>query len=944
MRDSDRNDGRYQLAEEGEKSSGWRRYWWVSWAFPVVGLVSVVWFLVRVLPKPSRSTYPCQRVAMPLASGFVVWLLGTVGSALAYRHGTVLYRRSRLGKALVCLAIAGVAGIVAIAHMPETPVVAEDGLPINTPIGQGRGIFPGRVVWVHDANATDWGGYYSPEYWYEPQCTDRAVVETMLSNSIRALAGEATDAGAWDAIFRYYNQQRGKGDVGYQAGEKIGIKINLTTCNAANSGCSPTDYNKPAWSMNNIDNSPQLTLALLGQLVNEAGVDPCDISLGDPTCLTPNFFYNMVQGEFPDVHYIDNSGGSGRQRVEYSKVKLYWSTPEADGTTQDYIPESYAEAEYFINFAILKGHSAGITLCGKNHYGSMIRMPTGQERDGDLVYSEDGVNDYYSLHWSLPNSYWSPGIGNYRSIVDLLGHEELGGKTVLYLIDGLFGGYYFDAYPYKWHTPPFNNDWPSSIFVSQDPVAIDSVGYDFLLAEWPVIVSGGVEEQGSLRSGAQDYLHEAAEADDPCSDTFYDPERDGVRMTSLGVHEHWDNPTAKQYSGNLGDSNGIELVALSEEALQENTRGDFVVSLIVVQEGQEKIAKDAVIGVRVTVSNVGGAMADAGRLSVWLDEPGEGDCGSFDRSGRADVGILARGESVEVTFNALRVRSLGDKTFRAFVDEGCLTAESDETNNQATQTYSVVEALADFAITDVSVSWGGADLLEGGTFDVDVTVENQGVVAGDAGSLALWLDKAAAAGCAESGDASVQVGALGMGESSVLSFTDLPAGGAGAKTVRVFVDSDCASAELDESDNQSTAAYQVAAVEELPDILILNRCVLKKGKNDVNEGRFTMTGGSLNISEASFLAADEIAVSIFNESDEALVFEEVFLREAGEYKPGNKGRDGKYTVTEPVKMKLDLDKDSFSISAKGVDLSAWDEGSVIFEIEIGDDYLGVGDN
>lgn len=58
------------------------------WLFPVAGLLSLIWFLIRVVPKPSRATYPCQRVAAPLASGFVVWLAGLLGSALAYRKAS----------------------------------------------------------------------------------------------------------------------------------------------------------------------------------------------------------------------------------------------------------------------------------------------------------------------------------------------------------------------------------------------------------------------------------------------------------------------------------------------------------------------------------------------------------------------------------------------------------------------------------------------------------------------------------------------------------------------------------------------------------------------------------------------------------------------------------------------------------------------------------------
>jgi hypothetical protein len=58
------------------------------------------------------------------------------------------------------------------------------------------------------------------------------------------------------------------------------------------------------------------------------------------------------------------------------------------------------------------------------------------------------------------------------------------------------------------------------------------------------------------------YLHEAAQANAPPSGTVYDPEGDGIRLESLGVHEHWNDPALKQYSRNLGTGNGIELVAL----------------------------------------------------------------------------------------------------------------------------------------------------------------------------------------------------------------------------------------------------------------------------------------------------------------------------------------------------------------------------------------------
>ena len=550
-------------------NGGANRWWkrngfWIRWAFPVVGLASLVWFLVRVVPKPTRAAYPCQRVAGSLAGRFLVWIAGAIGSVFAYRRGKQLFAYSRLGKAALCFAVAAVAGIIAIERTPERWADAADGLPVNVPIGEARGIFPGRVVWVHDPNATNWTDSGATPYWYESQCTDQTVVTQMLEDTILALAGRDNLADAWDAIFRYYNIERGKGDVGYVAGEKIGIKINMTTCNAGHESPSHT---KSSSRLGWIDNSPQMTIALLEQLANEVGVDPCDISIGDPTCMTPNYWYNRVQGQFPNVQYFDQLGGEGRIRVEYSPVEFYWSTPAAVGTRQDYVPDHFAEAEYFINFAVLKGHSSGITLCGKNNYGSLIRMPTGWERD--LVHSHaEGSNGYYSMHYSLPNniSGWSPGTGHYRAIVDLMGHEELGGKTLLYLIDGLYAGYYWDSRPRKWTSAPFNNDWPSSVFASLDPVAIDSVAYDFLLEEWPRVTTGGTGPMGDLGGGGEDYLHEAALANDPCSGTFYDPDHAGdvVRLESLGVHEHWNNAGDKEYSRDLGTGDGIELYIPSE--------------------------------------------------------------------------------------------------------------------------------------------------------------------------------------------------------------------------------------------------------------------------------------------------------------------------------------------------------------------------------------------
>jgi len=427
------------------------------------------------------------------------------------------------------------------------------------PQGAAKGIHPGRVVWVHAPEATDWAGYGSSEPSWQSNHTDLATVEEMVSQAVRQVTGEAADASAWDALFKDFNATHGQARRGYRAGEKVVIKINLTACNARGEQVDPVTYEKKPAVMNTIDNSPQMLLALLRQLVYVAGVAPGDISLGDPTGLFPSFMWDMLHPEFPEVHYFDNLGGAGRSRTEFSSVPIFWSTTNADDKLPDYLPAPFTEADYLINFAVLKGHAAGVSLCGKNLYGALLRCP-----DGYL--SGTGMQDYYDLHLSLPCAGWSPGLGHYRALVDLMGHPRLGGKTLLCLIDGLFAGYYWDSHPYPWKSAPFgdgtHSDWPSSLFASQDPVAIDSVAYDFLLNEWPAIVQSGQGPAGSLLGGAEDYLQEAALGDHPPSGTRYDPGRTGHALTSLGVHEHWNSPVARQYSRNLGLNEGIELLAL----------------------------------------------------------------------------------------------------------------------------------------------------------------------------------------------------------------------------------------------------------------------------------------------------------------------------------------------------------------------------------------------
>lgn len=144
-----------------------------------------------------------------------------------------------------------------------------------------------------------------------------------------------------------------------------------------------------------------------------------------------------------------------------------------------------------------------------------------------------------------------------------MANADLGGKTVLYILDALIcapsEGASVTADNSKWQQAPFNGDYTSSIFVSQDPVAIDSVGADFLMNE-----SAVTSRNSALRNNptVENYLHEAGLVSAAPSGTVY-TDSQGNKVSNLGVHEHWNNSAQKQYSRNLGKDEGIELIALN---------------------------------------------------------------------------------------------------------------------------------------------------------------------------------------------------------------------------------------------------------------------------------------------------------------------------------------------------------------------------------------------
>ncbi|MCM1101103.1 MAG: DUF362 domain-containing protein [Acetatifactor muris] len=399
-----------------------------------------------------------------------------------------------------------------------------DGIyPEHEPYGTGIGVMPGRVVWAHDPDAVSWE---DDDYWWNPAHFDEETVLRMVDEAIAALAGEKDAAAGWDALFRYHN-----GGDAYDAGEKIAIKANINGSGVFDddtSGETHMSYTNPV-----------LLKALLISLVTQAGVAPEDITVYDVSRLFPDYMVEMcTEGDLQGVHFVGRNNG-----VADTNAPINWSYSFSGAV--NYLPTCVTEAAYIINLANLKGHSYGITLCGKNHFGSFI--------NGNAMRPPEGAN----LHQWLTRDE----MGIYSPLTDLMGNEQLGGKTVLYMLDALICAPSEGAAVTKrnaiWQQDPFNGDYTSSILVSQDPVAIDSVGADLLTNE-PAILQNN-SAAGSANS--ENYLHEAGLVENaPSKNVYYNG--NGELLHNLGVHEHWNNAGDKQYSRNLGAEEGIELVRI----------------------------------------------------------------------------------------------------------------------------------------------------------------------------------------------------------------------------------------------------------------------------------------------------------------------------------------------------------------------------------------------
>jgi hypothetical protein len=100
----------------------------------------------------------------------------------------------------------------------------------NQPMGEAKGIFPGRVVWVWNPDATnekfEHNDFATYDWYFSAHNNNPEVIGKMFRDGILKLTGEKNAKKAWESVFVFSMQKSITRKEVTRLGEKIFIKIN----------------------------------------------------------------------------------------------------------------------------------------------------------------------------------------------------------------------------------------------------------------------------------------------------------------------------------------------------------------------------------------------------------------------------------------------------------------------------------------------------------------------------------------------------------------------------------------------------------------------------------------------------------------------------------------------------------------------------------------------
>lgn len=291
---------------------------------------------------------------------------------------------------------------------------------------------------------------------------DQQAVDRMLLKGIQTLMGSPSKSVMLDGLLR-----------GYRRGHKVAIKINC---------------NNRSDRSNEIDATAPVINAVLKGLIAYLGVPERSIYVYDTS--REIYTFRIRDRVLWDVNFVES--GDDLAQADYDAPISFRMIGD------QYCPKVLTQADHLINLPLFKDHLFVLSTMGmKNHFGTTRPGPS---------YLHSPINE---------------------NLADLNATHHIRDKTRLVVGDALFGVYTGGPYgvPQQWQTFP-DGPTPNSLFLGVDPVAIESVMVDYLIAE---------QEHHGITLLSHDYLHDAMD------------------VHGLGIHEHRDE------QGNYAAINYLEI-------------------------------------------------------------------------------------------------------------------------------------------------------------------------------------------------------------------------------------------------------------------------------------------------------------------------------------------------------------------------------------------------
>lgn len=309
--------------------------------FFTLGLLSTLWFLFRVIPKPSRAAYPCMQATAPYMAGFVLWLTSLFSSALflvKFRKSLAAHKWIYAGAFLLLFAV---------------------GILINTTVTP-------LASFASDYKKAEWNK------------TDRLIGlkgnmttnfdEVAIVKSDKEFASDISTEEI-EALVRQAIEMTGGLDEIINNGDYVVLKPNLVEVH---------DYQNP----NYIELSGMATdwrvvkaVAKIVRELNPDGLIYIIESSADASTRDVLNYYNYIEENFPEVDaiisyedscgvYWDYNDGHLETLVLDDDIRLYPDDKKPNLSPEFYMAKIYYNADVVISIPVLKNHLMAIITGG----------------------------------------------------------------------------------------------------------------------------------------------------------------------------------------------------------------------------------------------------------------------------------------------------------------------------------------------------------------------------------------------------------------------------------------------------------------------------------------------------------------------------------------------------------------------------------------------------